>query len=383
MRIENVRILTMDAAGTVIGNGYVEFENGIITGIGDCVGGEVRGVLCPGFIDGHTHLGIIGDSLGFESDDCNETTDPVTPQLRALDAINPLDRNFSDARNAGVTTVAVAPGSANPIGGQVCVIKTSGRRVDRMTLLEPAAMKMALGENPKGVYHDKDDTPETRMATAALIRENLFKAVKYADAMDAAHPANPAEDEDIPDEPDFDMKLEALIPVVRGKLPVHFHAHRADDIFTAVRIAKEFGLKYTIIHCTEGGIVADELAEDGITAFLGPDLRDRCKPELSGQSSENPPRPAAAGVKYGITTDSPETPIRYLTLCAAMAVKNGLDSCTALRSITCDAADILGVSGRVGSIECGKDADMVMLSGDPLDLTSAVLNVWIDGKAVK
>ncbi|MFA6948764.1 MAG: amidohydrolase, partial [Eubacteriales bacterium] len=270
MIIYNAKIMTMNAAGDVIENGYIRFENGRITEIGntqpspdmlsDGALDADGGVVTPGFIDGHTHIGIIEDSLGFEGDDVNEASDPTTPHMRAVDAINPLERCFSEAREGGVTCVAAGPGSANPIGGQFCAIKTAGKRIDKMIVRAPVAMKFALGENPKGCYHGKNQTPETRMATAALIREQLFKAKKYAEDMDKAH-ADYEDEDDRPDEPDFDIRSAALVPVVRGSLPAHFHAHRADDIFTAIRISKEFGLKYVIVHCTEGHIIADELAD--------------------------------------------------------------------------------------------------------------------------
>ncbi|MDD6800570.1 MAG: amidohydrolase, partial [Firmicutes bacterium] len=254
MKIENVKIYTMDPALGVIPCGFIEFDAGKITAVGACEGDGSGGILFPGFIDGHTHLGLSEDSLTFEGDDLNEGTDPITPQLRAIDAINPLDRTFTEAREAGITCVAAAPGSANPIGGQIAVLKTAGKRVDDMIIAAPAAMKFALGENPKGVYHEKNQTPETRMATAALMREQLFKAKKYAEALDKYEKQrqeyldNPDENDE-PSEPEFDFKSEALLPVIRREIPVHFHAHRADDIFTAIRIAKEFHLRYTIVHC--------------------------------------------------------------------------------------------------------------------------------------
>lgn len=380
MRIENVKIYTMNKNRDVIERGYVEIEDGKIVSVGPFEGeGEVTRVLYPGLIDAHTHVGIIGDALGFESDDVNETGDPLTPHLRALDAINPFDRCFADARGAGVTTVAIAPGSANPIGGQICVVKTVGRRIDDMALLSPAAVKFALGENPKGCYHSKSQMPETRMATAAMMREMLTKAKKYADDMDAAHssPSNP--DEEAPDEPDFDIKLESLIPVIKGEIPCHFHCHRADDICTAIRIAKEFNLKYVLVHCTEGSLIADILASEGACAIVGPNLSDRSKPELLNQTYQNPALLAKEGVKIAITTDHSVTPINYLSLCASLAKQSGLPYMNALSAITCDAADILGISDRVGSIECEKDADLVLMNGDIFDLNTKIECVWIDG----
>ena len=386
MRIENVKIYTMDEGG-IIPCGFIEAENGKISAIGEFDGDGSGGMLFPGFIDGHTHLGMCEDSLGFEGEDTNEMTDPSTPQLRAIDAINPFDRAFKEAREGGVTCCATGPGSANPIGGQFAAIKTYGRRIDDMVIEAPIMMKFALGENPKTVYHGKSQMPETRMATAAVIRENLMKARKYAEAKDKAaeskikHLNDPDEDE--LDGPDYDMKLEALEPVVRGQLTAHFHAHRADDIFTAVRIAKEFGLKYSIAHCTDGHLVSDILASEGVSAFVGPNLCDRSKPELKDLSFENPGALDRAGVKVGIITDHPVIPLQYLPLCASLAVKSGMDEYSALKAITINPAEILGISDRVGSLKAGKDADMVLMSGSPFEIMSKIKGVWINGEQVK
>ena len=380
MILSNLKIITMGDSG-VIPNGFVQFEHGKIHNVcAGSPGSDVDAVDCggltllPGFIDAHTHLGIAEDSLDFEGDDTNEDSEPITPQMRALDGINPFDRCFSEAREAGITTAAVAPGSANPIGGQICVIKTAGKRVDSMVVKAPAAIKFALGENPKSTYHAKNLAPVTRMATAALIRETLYKARRYADDLEAA------ETDDELDPPEFDIKSESLLPLLRGEIPAHFHAHRADDIFTAVRIAQEFNLKFVILHCTEGHLIADELAEIDVPAVAGPNLCDRCKPELRGQTFDNPRILAEAGVKLALTTDHPVTPLQYLPLCAEMAVRNGLDAEAALRAITIQPAEILGISDRVGSIEVGKDADFVLVEGDPL--AGKVRAVFIDGQLV-
>ena len=335
MLIINGAVHTMD--GPVIKNGYVAIKGSKIARVGpmeDCPKsweGEVFDAqgehICPGFIDAHCHLGMFGDALGFESDDGNEETDPCTPHLRAIDGVNPLDRCFSEARAAGVTTVLTGPGSANPVSGQFAALKTDGRWVDAMVVRAPAAMKLALGENPKQVYHDRDETPVTRMATAAIIRENLRKAVEYGEKMDRA-----ARDEDA-DPPDYDAKLEALLPVVRGELPVHIHAHRADDIATGVRIAREFGLRCVIVHGTEGHLIPDLLAREKIPVITGPALGDRSKPELANMTLENPALLRRAGVEVAICTDHPEVPVQYLPLCAALAVKGGLDPEEALAAI--------------------------------------------------
>lgn len=374
-------------ASDVICDGFVSFEHGKITAVG-CMDelqlpeqAEVLDVtgchIYPGLVDAHSHLGMFGDSLGFESDDGNEITDPVTPQLRAIDAINPFDRCFQEAREGGVTTVVTGPGSANAIGGQMAAIKTVGRRVDDMILRAPVAMKFALGENPKSCYNDRHETPITRMATAALIREELFRAREYLEKKDRA-----AADEDA-DAPEFDLKLEALIPVIRGELPAHFHAHRADDIATAVRIAKEFGLKYVIIHGTEAHRIADLLAEDGTQVVTGPIFGDRSKPELANQRVDNTAILKKAGVSVAICTDHPENPQQYLPMGAALCAKQGIDPEEAMASITRDAARIAGISDRVGTLEIGKDADIAVFRGHPLELSAAVEAVFINGQRIK
>ena len=384
MLIINGTVHTMD--GPVIKNGYVAVKGSKIARVGpmeDCPKsweGEVfdarGGHICPGFIDAHCHLGMFGDALGFESDDGNEETDPCTPHLRAIDGVNPLDRCFSEARAAGVTTVLTGPGSANPVSGQFAALKTDGRWVDAMVVRAPAAMKLALGENPKQVYHDRDETPVTRMATAAIIRENLRKAVEYGEKLDKAD-----QDEDS-DPPDYDAKLEALLPVVRGELPVHIHAHRADDIATGARIAREFGLKCVIVHGTEGHLVPELLARENIPVITGPALGDRCKPELANMTLENPAILRGAGVPVAICTDHPEVPIQYLPLCAALAVKGGLEVEQALAAITINAAEIAGLDDCLGSLTPGKEADMVITSCHPLELLGEVRAVLIGGRRI-
>jgi len=382
--IDNVRVFTMEDDTGVIEHGRVIFEGDKIISVEKSESTEPEsGWLFPGFIDAHTHIGLIEDSLGFEGDDINETGDPITPHLRGLDAINPLERSFSEARLGGVTAVMAGPGSANPIGGQFCALKTAGRRIDNMLLLEPSAMKFALGENPKSVYHGKSQSPETRMATAAMIRENLKKAVKYAEAMDKAHAEPVDEEDDIPDEPEYDAKNDALMPVVKGELAAHFHAHRADDIFTAIRIAKEYNLKYSVVHCTEGHLIADELAdEDGFSAIVGPVMGDRSKPELSHKEYITPKALDDKGILCAITTDHPETPLFHLPLCAMMAVKHGLDFERAMRMITINPAKIMGLDSRIGSIKQGKDADLVLYDKCPLDMTAKIEKVYINGKEI-
>ncbi len=384
MLIVNGIVHTMD--GPVIENGYVAISGSKILQAGpmeerpqewegerlDAQGGHV----CPGFIDVHCHLGMFGDSLGFESEDGNEETDPCTPHLRAIDAVNPLDRCFSEARAAGVTTVLTGPGSANPISGQFAALKTDGRWVDAMILKAPAAMKLALGENPKQVYHDRDESPVTRMATAAIIRESLRKAVEYGEKLDKA-----AQDEDA-DPPDYDAKLEALLPVVRGDLPVHIHAHRADDIATGIRIASEFGLRCVIVHGTEGHLIPELLVRTGVPVISGPALGDRSKPELANMSLEAPALLQRAGVPVAICTDHPEVPIQYLPLCAALAVKGGMDPEEALAAITVNAAKIAGLDETLGSLSPGREADIVIASRHPLELLGRVEAVLIGGRRI-
>lgn len=383
MIIKNVVIQTME--DTVIRNGWLKTNGNFIEDLGD---GEPPacenafdgrgGVLLPGLVDAHTHLGLIEDGLGFEGDDGNENTDPATPALGALDAINPFDRCFTEAREAGVTAVLTGPGSANPVGGRMAVIKTRGRRVDDMVLKYPAAMKFALGENPKTEYHGKEATPVTRMATAAIIREQLTKAKKYREKLELS-----SDDEDA-DEPEYDARCEALLPVLERKVQAHFHAHRADDIFTAVRIATEFNLDYAIVHCTEGHLITEELAKEHPAGlFAGPILCDRCKPELKNLTPENPGILSRAGLHPCLVTDHPVIPIQYLSLCAGLAVKNGMDYTEALKAVTIYPADALGLSHRIGSIKKGKDADFAVYDGDPLALSTQVIFVSIDGIRVK
>lgn len=371
----------------VIPNGYVELEGGKIKGVGPiealpkgCEGPSLDvkgGHIVPGFVDAHCHLGLFGDALKFEGDDGNEATNPCTPHVRAIDGVNPLDRCFQEAREGGVTTVLTGPGSANPISGQGIVIKTLGAWVDQMVLKAPATMKMALGENPKTVYNGRKETPTTRMGTASVIRTELARALEYMDRKDKA------DTEAGTNAPGYDPRLEALIPVLRGELPVHIHAHRADDIATAVRICREYGLQFVVVHGTEGYRVTELLAAEGVGVITGPILTDRSKPELAGLTIENPARLAKAGVEIAICTDHPVTPIQYLPLCAAIAVRGGLEPEEALRAITLGGARLAGVAHRVGSLTPGKDADVVVTSGHPLEWTGSVEHVFINGIQVK
>ena len=372
-----------------IENGYLCFENGKITALGameafdaaqysDAQVTDADGAhLAPGFIDAHCHVGMWEDSMDFEGADGNEDTDPITPHLRAIDAINPFDRCFSDALHAGITTVVTGPGSANVIGGQFAALKTYGNSVDNMLLKAPLAMKFALGENPKTTYHAKSQTPVTRMGMAALLRDTLLRAQEYRSAkLDYA--ANTQE----ADKPDFDMKLEAMLPLLNKEIPAKVHAHRADDIMTAIRIAKEFDIDITLEHVTEGSLICNLLKEENYPLMVGPTLCERCKIELHHSSFETYKILSEAGLDIAIITDHPAVPIEYLPLCAALAVKAGMEQEAALRAITINAANNCGIGARVGSLQAGKDADIVLFDRHPLDFYARVSGVWVDGQKV-
>ncbi len=332
------------------------------------------GYLTPGLIDAHCHLGMVGDSQGAESDDGNEDSEPIMPHLRAIDAINPFDRGFEEARRAGVTCVVTGPGSANPIGGQFAAIKTAGICVDDMIVKAPVAIKMALGENPKTVYADKEEAPLTRMGTMALIREALFKARDYSNSQLSA-----AEDGD---KVDFDIKNDALLPLIRGEIPAKIHAHRSDDICSALRLSAEFGIKVTIEHCTDGEVISDILAEKNVPVMLGPTLTDRSKPELASLGFPIYKTLSEKGVSVAIITDHPEITVGNLRLMAQLAVKNGMNEQKALLAITASAADNCYISDKVGRIEKGLSADFALFNAHPLDFMSENTMTVIDGKIV-
>jgi imidazolonepropionase-like amidohydrolase len=323
-------------------------------------------IITPGLVDCHTHLGVAEEAVGNAHMDKNEVPEPVCPHLRVLDAINPEDEGLEDAVSGGVTSVIVTPGSENVIGGQSVAIKTYGRTIDTMVLRQPAGMKMAFGENPIQMHGQKDRSPATRMAIAGLIRENLVAAQAYA-----ARP--PAE---------RNLRLEALARVLSGEIPLRAHAHAAEDIMTALRLADEFGLTLTLEHATAGHKVADIIAARGVPVAIGPSITARVKVELKDRTYRTPAILHAAGVKVALITDHPFLPINSLRLEAALAVKEGLPAAVALRAITLSAAEIIGVADRIGSIAPGKDADLVIFSGDPFAIASRVENVIINGRSI-
>lgn len=327
----------------------------------------------PGFVEAHCHIGLDGYGIGYEGMDYNEMNDIVCPQLRGIDGVKALDPAFGQAARAGVTCVCTGPGSANVLGGTFTAIKTVGCRVDNMIVKEAVAMKCAFGENPKRCYRDKGDS--SRMTTAAKLREMLFKAREYGQKMEAAG-------DDVTKRPAFDIKLEALQPVLRGEMPLKAHAHTSDDIFTALRIAREFGVKITLEHVTEGHLVADELAKEHVPMAVGPTLTSATKFELRNKSWTTPGVLAAAGCLVSIITDSPVIPQQYLPLCAGLAVHAGMDPFAALQAITINPARHIGIEDRVGSLEEGKDADVVIVDGDPFEVSSHVKWVLIDGQVL-
>jgi imidazolonepropionase-like amidohydrolase len=334
--------------------------------------------LLPGFIDAHAHVGLVEEAEGWAGRDANESTRPVTASVRALDAINPDDQGFRDAIGGGVLAVNVNPGSGNPIGGQTVALKCWGRVVDQMVLREPSGVKSALGENPKRTYGDRHETPSTRLGTAAVIREAFTAAGNYLAKLAAAEDQPPAERKPV----DRDLGLEALGRVLRREIPWRQHCHRADDIATAIRLSREFGYELVIDHGTEAHLLADLIAAQSIPVIIGPLFTSRSKVELRNRSLANPGRLAAAGVTIAITTDHPVVPINFLIHQASLAVKEGLDAATALRAVTINPARIIGVAGRIGSLEPGKDADLVIWSGDPLDVTSRAERAYQDGREI-
>jgi len=329
-------------------------------------------LVTPGCVDAHCHIGLDNEAMGWEGMDYNEIVDPLTPQMRAIDSINPQDEAFENAIRGGVTTACTGPGSANIVGGTFTAIKLVGKRVDHMYIKEAIAMKCAFGENPKRCYgQGSKKSPMTRMGTAALLRELLFKTRRYLEDKEAGK--NPA----------FDMKLEAMIPVIKGEMPLKAHAHRADDILTSIRIAKEFGVRLTLDHCTDGACIADELAEEGLPAFVGPTLGGKSKIELQSKSFTTPVTLHNAGVPISIITDAPVIPLQYLPMCAGLAVNAGLPMEEAWKAITINPATAIGIADRVGSLEVGKDGDVVIWTADPLTtIGGEAYTTVVNGKVV-
>ncbi len=377
--IKNGHIKTM--AGEEFSNGCILVDdNGMILSVAAEIpapaGAQVIDVagrlVTPGCVEAHCHVGLHNASVRWEGADYNDKADPITPQMRAIDSIYPQDEYLDNAIQGGITTLCAGPGSANVVGGTFAAIKAHGSRVDDMLVKEPVAMKCAFGENPKNTYgQSSKKTPFTRMGTAAALRELLFKAQEYCRAKDAG------------ENPKFDMKLEAMLPVMRREIPLKAHAHRADDILTSIRVAKEFGLRLTLDHCTEGHVISDSLAKEGFPAIVGPSFGGKSKIELQNKTFETAAKLNAAGVKICLTTDAPVTPIQYLPLCAGLAVAAGLPAEEAWLAITRNPAEVMGIADRVGSLEPGKDADIVIWTADPITTVGAESYMTlIDGKIV-
>ncbi len=374
--IKNAKVLTMERETETYEEVVVAVENGKISYVGpdkEFKGYEVidagGAYLLPGFIDAHTHLGMWENGIGFEGADGNESSDPVTPHMRGIDAINPFDESFDNALSGGVTTVASGPGSANCMGGTFAVIKTYGHRVDDMIVKNPLAMKIAFGENPKRFYGKDGKCPITRMGVSAEIRNIIEEAREYAEKREKG-------------EEKYNKKLEALIPVIKREIPLKAHAHRADDVFSAIRIAKEQNLRLTLEHVTEGHLIAEDLAKEGFPCVIGPSHGFKTKFELQEKTFRTAGVLQKAGVKVCLMTDHPVIPIENLNMCAQFCVKSGMDRYEALKAITINPAEILELGDRLGSITVGKDADLVLWDNDPIDINSSVTLTIINGEVV-
>lgn len=380
LAIINGKIFTM--AGETIENGKILSENGKIVSIGkdieipkeaEIIDAQGK-IVTPGIIDGHSHIGIGEEGIGFEGMDYNEMSDPITPHMRAIDAIYPDDKGFLSARQGGITTVVTGPGSANAIGGSFVAMKTYGTRVDDMIIKNPAALKIAFGENIKRVYNNQNKAPKTRMGIMALMREFFYNAKDYMEKKEL---------EDESKRPAFNLKYESVIPVLKGQVQVKAHAHRTDDIFSAIRLAKEFNLDLSLEHCTEGHLIAEDLAKEGYPVICGPNLSNASKYELRNRSFVTPAKLFEAGLKVAIMTDNSVIPTPHLPLCAGLAARSGLPEEEAFKAITINAAEITHIADKVGSLEVGKDADIVIWSHNPIkDIECEVLYTIIDGKVV-
>ena len=367
----------------VIEKGIILTEEGKIKAVGtdieipgDSTIIDIQGKwVTPGIIDAHTHLGVLEETIGWAGEDVNETTDPATPHIRALDAINPMEQGFKDAYKGGVTTVQIMPGSANVIGGEMSIVKTYGRVVEEMIVKELSGVKIAFGENPKRVYGEKKQMPSTRMGTAAVLREQLTKAKNYLQKKESNNI-------DEKNKLETDLRMETLVKVIKKEIPVRAHAHRADDIITAIRIAEEFDINLTLEHCTEGHLIADIIAQKGYSAAIGPTLSNRSKIELEDKGWHTLIELDKNNVPISIITDHPVVPIEYLIVSAAIAVREGLSEESAWKALTINPAKHMGVDNRLGSIEQGKDADLVVWSGNPFDYRTKVEQTIINGNII-
>ena len=380
--IKNAKILTM--AEKDYEQGDILIEDGVIKSIGECVEApadcevyDAKGMWAlPGFVEAHCHAGVYEEKIGWEGLDGNEIVNPIAPQLRALDAINPEDPALKEAYEHGITTVCTGPGSANVIGGQFVAMKTYGRRVDDMIIKEPLAVKAALGENPKRCYGNMKKSPSTRMATASLLRQALIDAQEYKKKIDTADVDDKAK------APQRDLGKEMLVDVIDGKVDMKIHCHRADDILTAIRVAKEFEIPFTLEHCSDGWRIIDILEKENVRAILGPYMGTRKKIEVKDKTFKAPKVFSDHGVKFALMTDHPVNPLHYLPLCAALSVREGLDQMEALKAITIYPAEITGIDDRVGSLEVGKDADISLFEDNPLYVTTRTKLVMINGNIV-
>ncbi len=380
--IKNGRVLTMagethDPGSLLIKDGKIfkvekeiEVDQSELTEIIDASDCWVM----PGLIESHCHIGITEEKKGLEGDDCNEMKDPITPYIRGLDAINPMDSAFHNAISSGITSMMIGPGSSNVVGGQWSFIKADGRCIDDMVVLSPAAMKVAFGENPKSNYNELGMIPTTRMTIAAMLREELFNARQYLKNKEDAEKSG--------EKVEVDFKAECWVPVLKKQIPLKAHVHRADDILSAIRIAKEFDLDMTLDHCTEGHLIANEIKASGFPAIIGPTLASRNKIEVQNMDFKTAGILHKQGVKVAVCTDHPVSRIQYLPICAGFAAKEGLGIEEGLKALTINPAEICKVSHRVGSLEIGKDADIAIFSGNPMEVFTKCLFTIIDGEVI-
>lgn len=380
--IKNGKILTM--AGATYDPGNLLIKDGKIAQIGPQIQADEKELseiieasgcwVMPGLIESHCHIGITEEKKGLEGDDCNETKDPITPYIRGMDAINPMDSAFHNAISAGITGMMVGPGSSNVVGGQFVFMKADGRCMEDMILLEPAAMKVAFGENPKSNYNGLGVIPTTRMTSAAMLREEIFNAIQYKKNKERAQKNG--------DDFSVDFKVECWMPVLKKEIPLKAHVHRTDDIMTAIRIAKEFDLDMTLDHCTEGHLIAEEIAASGFPAIIGPTLASRNKIEVQYMDFKTAGILHKHGVKVSVCTDHPVSRIQYLPICAGFAAKEGLGIEEGLKAITINPAEICRVSHRIGSLEIGKDADIAIFNGNPMEVFTKALYTIINGEVI-